>query len=496
MTTASHLDAFVQKFKPTFFLSEEGEPMMSFESEEKGLITIKTNSEETRLHILKFLSIEGRKRSKDILSQLQEELTANAVVSLERRKVYLRQANIGEEISIDLNNSRGEIARIDRNGFKIIRNDKIHFIRTYSQKELPTPKETGDWVQRLNRFTNFSKEEDLILFIAFLAKTFFEGAFPILVLEGPQGSAKSSTSKLARMIIDPAAPSIVAPPRNIEDVLMESMKGFLLVFDNLSGITAEMSDIFCRVSTGGGLTKRTLYTNDSYKSHQLLRPIIINGIEEPTDRADFSERAIILNLKKIQAEARISEIEWEKELERELPFILFGFYNLLSDILNILPEVQKTNLPRMTEYSRVGIAIEKALDLQTGFFLEKYGHNLRQKEENAFFNDPLCLALKTIIESQRGDKQVRFNGSEELRQEVLKHISLDYRYSVFCPKSPGAFSARLKRLEPILLSQGIDIERLPRTQNHRPLILKLKEGSHTEKPVIKQNVYTTDDIPF
>lgn len=494
MTLSESMDSFTQKFSPIFFLSDEGEPMFSITTKEKGRSTFKTSSDETRLLILKFFRDTGFKRNKEIILQMHEEIQALASLSNLRLKVSIRIFKDDGIVFIDLANLKGEIVKITNNKIDILKNETINFLRPTSLHEIPYPEYSEDWLERLEKYTNFQAEQDLILFLTFLVKSHFEGAHPILVLEGPQGSAKSSTTKLARNIIDPAAPSIVAPPRSSDDILIESKKGYVLAFDNLSGINADLSDCFCRTSTGGGITKRTLYKDESFKSHTLCRPIIINGIEEPTDRADFSERAIILNLKKISAENRISELEWEKGLKTDLPKILGGFYQLISDVLKCLPDIQTTNLPRMTEFARIGIAVENALSFNPGYFLSIYKNNLELKNENTFFNDPLCLALENIL---KGKKEILFNGTEELRREVLNHISQDYRYSNYCPKSPSAFSGRLSRLGPVLYSQGIEVERLPRKHDHKPIILRSLRQSNTDHI---NHIISTEldfkDIPF
>lgn len=57
----------------------------------------------------------------------------------------------------------------------------------------------------------------------------------------------------------------ISPIRSLqheERDLMVSAKGnWLLVYDNLSGLSNSLSDALCWVSTGGGLSVRELYTD-------------------------------------------------------------------------------------------------------------------------------------------------------------------------------------------------------------------------------------------
>ncbi len=57
-----------------------------------------------------------------------------------------------------------------------------------------------------------------------------------------------------------------------------------------------MSNALCRLSTGGGLGTRKLYTNNEQQVFNVVRPLVLNGITDLAHRTDLGDHAIILEL--------------------------------------------------------------------------------------------------------------------------------------------------------------------------------------------------------
>ncbi len=87
------------------------------------------------------------------------------------------------------------------------------------------------------------------------------GPYPILSLHGEEGSAKTSMAKLIRGLIDDNGSPVRALPREERDLLVSATHSHVLCFDNVSGIDGDTSDRLCRISTGGGMSVRQMYTN-------------------------------------------------------------------------------------------------------------------------------------------------------------------------------------------------------------------------------------------
>lgn len=71
---------------------------------------------------------------------------------------------------------------------------------------------------------------------------------------------------------------------------MRAKHSWLVTLDNCSGATDSLSDMLCRLATGGAFTKRELYTNTTQITMDYCRPCVINGIENIAKRADLLDR--------------------------------------------------------------------------------------------------------------------------------------------------------------------------------------------------------------
>jgi hypothetical protein len=122
------------------------------------------------------------------------------------------------------------------------------------------------------------------------------GPYPILVLYGQHGSAKSTLSRIVRMLIDPQATPLLAQPRTIRDLMVSAVNGWLLAFDNMSSIPDWLSDGLCLLVTGGALAGHASLTTGERTVIHAQRPVILNGIEEFVCRSDLVDRSVFLGL--------------------------------------------------------------------------------------------------------------------------------------------------------------------------------------------------------
>jgi len=99
----------------------------------------------------------------------------------------------------------------------------------------------------------------------------FVAARPIAI-SGEQGSVKTVLSKLLKALIDPNAAPVRALSREERELMIAANNGYLLAFDNLSGLPIWLSDALCRLATGGSFAVRQLYTDDEEMLFEAARP--------------------------------------------------------------------------------------------------------------------------------------------------------------------------------------------------------------------------------
>ena len=122
------------------------------------------------------------------------------------------------------------------------------------------------------------------------------GPYPLLAISGEQGSAKTVLCKLLKALIDPNAAPVRALSREERELMIAANNGYLLAFDNLSGLPHWLSDALCRLATGGSFAVRQLYTDDEEVLFEAVPPMLLNGIEDVISRPDLGRPGHISDL--------------------------------------------------------------------------------------------------------------------------------------------------------------------------------------------------------
>jgi hypothetical protein len=82
-----------------------------------------------------------------------------------------------------------------------------------------------------------ARRNDYVLILAWLlAGLRFGGPYPLLALSGEQGSSKTVLSKLLKPLLDPNTAPVRALAREERELMIAANNGYLLAFDNLSGL--------------------------------------------------------------------------------------------------------------------------------------------------------------------------------------------------------------------------------------------------------------------
>ena len=85
--------------------------------------------------------------------------------------------------------------------------------------------------------------------------------------------------------------------------------------------------------TGSCDSKRELYTTATEYAFKVRRPVIVNGINMPSDRADLLSRFVALEVPPIEPEERLTESRFWEEFEEERGKLLGAFFDMLSGVL-------------------------------------------------------------------------------------------------------------------------------------------------------------------
>jgi energy-coupling factor transporter ATP-binding protein EcfA2 len=471
---------FDRTYRPIYFKNYQGSSYLSL-SESGNERTLKINSAELDIFVVKTFRKLGFSwgANKNIITRIKDEMNALAIVDDKKDEVYIRVAGNTKGVVIDRGIGSKELIQIlPGRKPKIITSSEFKFIRPAKQRDLPRPVFDDFDFDSFKRLFNFNDQDDALLLLAYILKSITpnSGPYPILILEGPQGSGKTTATTMIGKLIDPTEPSLFAPPKNEEDIKIQAHSSWLLTYDNLSYLNGTLTDAFCRVSTGGGMSSRKLYSDDEQMVYSIQRPVVFNGIEELGERPDFLDRAIILHTKPIPENSRkFSDSIWDP-FNAKYDSLLGGIYCLLSEVLLLLPSIEAKNLPRMADYAKFGIALEKVLKLPEGTFMRAYGGHNREKLHKLFDSDPMCLFVEYMIDGSAIRSGTSYIGTAGELMANIPRFCKQYGFSpASMPSNPKSLKGRLARIKPVLTAMGIEYGEIPRSSNKRPFYLVWKD---------------------
>ncbi|MBN9521546.1 tyrosine-type recombinase/integrase [bacterium] len=169
-------------------------------------------------------------------------------------------------VYLDLADPAATVIEIDADGWRACEHPPVRFRRSPSALALPRPVAGGS-VATLRRFLNLPDPADFALLVAWVTAAIRGvGPFPIAGLLGEQGSAKSTTARVLKRLIDPTTAPIRSEPKEARDLMIAARNSWVLSYENLSSLPPWLSDALCSLATGGGFAirheRRPLDTNE------------------------------------------------------------------------------------------------------------------------------------------------------------------------------------------------------------------------------------------
>lgn len=393
----------------------------------------------------------GMSASEAAIKQASFALAGIAKHDGTKQQVFLRTASYQNGIVIFLGNDRWQAVEVTSTGWRVLQKSPVKFWKPASMQALPIP-HPGGKIEELWEFLNIQKE-DRPLVLAWMLEAFRpETPFPVLALNGLQGSGKSSTHSRTRQFIDPNKANLRAAPKTTEDIYIGAGSNWVVSFENISRLTPQQQDALCTLATGGGYATRTLYSNTEETIIEVKRPVIINSIPVVVTAQDLTDRVINVELKQIDYR---EESEINAAFEEAKPRIFGALLDLLVKTLAQLPKVKLTKPPRMADFTRLGEAMMQAQGHASGKFDTLFKANRQESVARAMEASPVAVAVREMVDAHPGQSAIVFQGTmKKLLDELGK-----YRHDADgWPRSPRGLGDALKRQSPALAELGINIE--------------------------------------
>lgn len=447
----------------------------------------------------------GNIPSGEAISQAASLLKAQSITNGQEVKLDLRVTEREGAFWYDLNNE-GQAVRVTSSGWEVIDDAPAMFKQFENTASQVNPASKGD-LGRLLDFVNiknrvdekedsktnkasfdwdkareFAAQQDLKrrsheenLFLIWLVACLVPDIpHPQIAVSGEKGAAKSTLLRIARRLVDPAHQDLLTMPNGREDFALQLSKNYMLTYDNLSKIEDWQSDLLCSAITGGGITKRKLYTNAEEVILSFQRCIGINGINQVATKPDLIDRSLLFELERIPENGRKEEQVIWMEFEEARPAILAGMFDALAKAMEIHPDVSIHELPRMADFCRWGYAIAEAIGVGGEEFLTMYKRNIKKGNEEAIQDTPVATAIVSFM----GDKTEWKGQSANLLRSLTELALLEYidTKAKSWPKAANALVRRLKQIKSNLESAGIKYS-VGRDDFNRSLVTLRKTAS-------------------
>ncbi len=395
-----------------------------------------------------FYALTSKGVSATAISDAKNTLDAKAKYDGECAVCAVR-AHKSKKIHIDIGCDKRLIIEVSAEGWKVVPKSSVKFVRKRGMTALPMPAKTGD-VSLLKKYLNV-REGDFSLILGWLLCC-LGGVrpFPILIFQGEQGTGKSTNTRVLRDLSDPSSVPLRSPPKDVQNLLVSAGNSHIVAIDNLSGLKNDISDALCRLSTGGGIDVRALYTDDEQHLLDIQKPVIINGIDDIAGRPDLSERSFILNLPVISSTNRRTESEIWSEFEADKPVIFAGLLNGLVSGLKHFDQVTLAEKPRIADAAHWITACEVDLDM-SGNFIEAHKINQRKATEDGIEASPVGSAILEFMKDKSS-----WNGTPTQLYTALSNIANQTLTDTRSwPQSPKGLRNIIKRLMPSFRVVGI-----------------------------------------
>jgi hypothetical protein len=404
----------------------------------------------------RYYDTHGRTPGSQAVQDALNVIAGQAVYEGPEYEVAVRLAEQDGSVWLDLADRDWHAVRVGPDGWAVLPECPVRFVRKRGMLALPEPARGGS-MKLLRPLLNLADDDNWVLFVACLVAALRpDRPFPVLAVNGEQGSAKSTLCRMGRGLIDPNSAPLRRPPRDARDLMIAANNGWVVAYDNLSGIKAELSDCLCCLATGGGFGTRGLYTDDEEKLFSAKRPIMLNGIEDVATRPDLLDRAVTLTLPPIPDEQRRDEDELWRRYEKMRPRVLGALLDAVSAGLKNLAGVKLAGMPRMADFAKWVVACEPALGWEKGAFMSAYSGNVRGANEAALEASSVAGALRLLLEGEMGRP---WTGTmADLLEQLGKLVTDKVSGSEDWPRSPRMLSGALRRLAPNLRRAGVSVE--------------------------------------
>lgn len=351
------------------------------------------------------------------------------------------------KVYLDLADTSGGAIKLSASGWTIEPFPAVRFVQSDLTRPFTRPARNGN-LQALKNLLNLPDAASFQLVVTWCVSALMPlGPYPLLAIGGEQGSGKTLFTSVLHDLVDPSALPLRALPRSERELFIACANAHLLAFDNVSTIADWLSDAFCKIATGGGMSLRKLFTDDSEIYFEAIKPLLLNGIDEVVKRPDLASRAIIVALPSLAETDRIDTQQFREYFEACRPIAVGALLDLMARALSRLPTLKTERLSRMTGFCRIGIAIEDVFG-PPGCFMDAFDANRVDSATSLAERNPMVAAIRNLAATKPNWRGNASDLAKLLEPRMIPPRHLD----------PAALGGQLRRVAPVLRDIGISLE--------------------------------------
>lgn len=404
-----------------------------------------------------FYQAKDRALQSDAMRMVRDTLEAQAVFDGPTKTLALRVASGPDgAFYYDLCGDSWQAVRVDDSGYTI-KLPPILFRRRSNSGPQVMPRKSGKGLRSFLDFVNVKNQADRNLLLVYLCLCCVPD-IPrlVLVVHGEKGAGKSFLLRLVRRIVDPAPLELQIVPNDKSELALTLASGSFVAFDNVDHLQPWQSDAICCAATGGGVKKRELYSDDDEIILKFRHSVGLCGISNVATRPDLMDRAILVELGRLDESERRTEAEIEREFENVRPGILHELFQTIAKARTILPKIKDRNLPRMADSARWGAAIAEALGIGSDQFFDDLAANGATANDETIRSNPVALAIVTFMTQHES-----WDGTAGELLAELKKVAFDESIDTTArswPSSAVALSKRIRVVRSNLIAAGLSVE--------------------------------------
>lgn len=401
----------------------------------------------------------GSRASSYTIREVMDQSRRQALTAGPIKAARLRVARHDDKTYIDIGDASHGCIEVDPWGWRILPTPPVPLVRSSNTASLPIPVAGGDVLDLLRPYLNAEDDDTRRLIIAYIMFALQgAGPFPLVAVQGRAGSAKSTIVRMMRRLIDPVhgdGGGLMRPPKNEETLRVHAFNSYLVPYDNLSGIRPEIADALCSLVTGGDFGGRKLYHDNEMIACSLMRPVILNGIDNILNRDDLADRSLWIHTPDIPDGQKVRSQEFWADFDQDAPAI----FGALLDALSATMRVAVGRLPgtgtafRMGDFADFLQNAEMSLGWSPGEGQATYRRTIADAAQKAVAQDPVAKGITIMMQGRSS-----WTGStSELLLILQKAVECGDLEQV--PANAIALGKKYDRLKPVLAKIGLHIDR-------------------------------------